>query len=153
MPTRRLYSCPYPGCSQTSRRCGNMYTHIRRKHKRRHPESAPKIGHDSVSNGVQPPSSVNYGEATEPSNYMHEVPYRLNTSTSEVKKTETILDQILENIRRIDEASRLLNESRQNSAANSSINEIAKSLMVQMAFNSFQGKHGMPTKNVKPILI
>lgn len=126
-----------------------MYTHIRRKHNGRHPESAPKVGRSRAASddGVQPPSSMNHGEATEPSNYMHEVPCCLNTFASEVKKTETILDQFLENISRINEASRLLNESRQNSA-DSSFNEIAKSLMVQMACNSFQGKHSMSPKKV-----
>lgn len=129
-----------------------MYTHIRRKHGGSQPESAPKVGRSRAASGdgVQPPSSMNHGEATEPSNYMHEVPYRLNTTASEVKKTETILDHFLENIHRINEASRLLNESRQNSSADSSFNEIGKLLMVRMACNSFQGKHSMPIKKEIP---
>ena len=52
----------------------------------------------------------------------------------------------MEDIRRFNEASRLIHESTRNLAADSSTNEIAKLLMFQIVSNLFQGKRSAPTK-------
>ena len=106
-----------------------MHIHIKRKHIGRNPELAPKIGSSSFPNSVQQPSF-----------YAYKTLNHSDTIADEIKNTEAIFDKHLENICRINEANRSINEFRQNSTANSSFNEIAKSLIFQRASNLFQGR-------------
>ena len=100
-----------------------MYMHIKRKHIRRNPELAPKIGSSSFPNSVQQPSF-----------YAYKTLNHSGTFSDEIKNTEAIFDKHLENIRRINEANRLTNEFIRNSTANSNFNEIAKALFFQTDF-------------------
>ena len=97
----------------------------------------------------QSPSFLHHGKFTESSAYMYDVPYRQNTPIDGVEKIEKIQNQIMENIRRLSEVSRLLPEFTQLGSANSSLNEIVKSLMIQMMSNCNQKKENMPIKNDK----
>lgn len=56
----------------------------------------------------------------------------------------------MENIRRLSEVSRLLPEFTQHGSANSSLNEIFKSLMIQMVSNCNRKKENMQIKNDHP---
>jgi hypothetical protein len=126
-----------------------MHIHIKRKHGGRQPVSASIDGNRSVLNSVQSPSFLHHGKFTESSAYMYDVPYRQNTPIDGVEKIEKIQNQIMENIRRLSEVSRLLPEFTQLGSANSSLNEIVKSLMIQMVSNCNQKKENMPIKNDK----
>jgi hypothetical protein len=77
---------------------------------------------------------------------MYETPHRLNTSADEIKRHEIFPDKFMENIRRLNEVSRLINESTRNLSADSIFNEIAKSLLIQTASNLFQGNRSTPSK-------
>jgi hypothetical protein len=145
MTSGRLLYCPYAGCSQTSKRPFNMHIHIKRKHGGRQPASASIDGSRSVLNSVQSPSFFNHGKFTESSAYT--VPYRQNTPIDDVEKIEKIQNQLMENFRRLSEVSRLLPEFTQHGSANSSLNEIFKSLMIQMVSNCNRKKEDMPIKN------
>ena len=120
-----------------------MHIHIKRKHIGRNPELALKIGSRSFPNSV---AQLFYAYKT------------LNHSgkfADEIKNTEANFDKHLENIRRINEANRSINEFRQNSTANSSFSpEIAKSLIIQTTSNLFQGRHSgssmTPKKEILP---
>ena len=120
-----------------------MHIHIKRKHIGRNPELAPKIGSSSFPNSVQQPSF-----------YAYKTLNHSDTIADEIKNTEAIFDKHLENICRINEANRSINEFRQNSTANSSFNEIAKSLIFQRASNLFQGRRSgssmTPKKEILP---
>ena len=76
----------------------------------------------------------------QPSFYAYKTLNHSGTFADEIKNTEANFDKHLENIRRINEANRSINEFRQNSTANSSFSpEIAKSLIIQTASNLFPG--------------
>ena len=109
--------------------------------------SASIDGSRSVVNSVQSPSFFNNGKFTESSSYMYDVPYRQNTPIDDVENTEKIQNQLMENIRRLSEVSRLLSEFTQHGSANSSLNEIFKSLMIQMVSNCNRKKENMQIKN------
>ena len=118
-----------------------MQIHIKRKHSDRYAELDPKIQRWSTPNGEQTPFSPHYRGL-----HVHETPHHLNTSANEIKQTEIIPDKLMENIRRFNEASRLIHESTRNLAADSSINEIAKLSMFHMTSNLFQDRRSVPTK-------
>ena len=109
----------------------------------RNPELAPKIGSRSFPNSVKQPSF-----------YAYKTLNHSGTFADEIKNTEANFEKHLENIRRINEANRLINEFRQNSTASSSFNEIAKSLFIQTASNLFQGRRSgssmTPKKEILP---
>lgn len=127
-----------------------MRIHIKRKHGGRQPASASIDGSRSVVNSVQSPSFFNNGKFTESSSYIYDVPYRQNTPIDDVEKIEKIQNQLMENIRRLSEVSRLLPEFTQHGSANSSLNEIFKSLMIQMVSNCNRKKENMQIKNDNP---
>ena len=127
-----------------------MHIHIKRKHGGRQPPSASIDGSRSVLNSAQSPSFFNHGNFTESSAYKYDVPYRQNTPIDDVEKIEKIQNQLIENIRRFNEFSRLLPEFTQHGSANSSLNEIFKSLMIQMVSNCNRKKENMPIKNDNP---
>ena len=102
-----------------------------------------------VLNSVQSPSFFNHGKFTESSSYMYDVPYRQNTPIDDVEKIEKIQNQLMENIRRLSEVSRLLPEFTQHGSANSSLNEIIKLLMIQIVSNCNRKKENIPIKNDK----
>ncbi len=104
----------------------------------RYHELAPKIGRYSVPNSERQPSF-----------HENETLYHPSTSADETKNTETIIDKQLENIRRFNEAKRLINEFKQNSTGESNLNEITKLLLFQTASSVLQGSRSsrtMPTR-------
>jgi hypothetical protein len=118
-----------------------MQIHIKKKHGDRYAELASKIQGWSAPDGEQPSFSPNHRRL-----HMYETPHHLNTSADEIKRPEIFLDKFMEDSRRFNEVSRLINESTRNLSADSIFNEIAKSLLIQTASNLFQGKRSTPSK-------
>jgi hypothetical protein len=144
MTHRKLFHCPSVDCSQTSSRRWNLQTHIRRKHNDRYNELTSKIQHWSVPNDNQPSfSPIHKGL------HMNDTFTHSNPIEDVTKQTGAILDSFMEKIRTINELSHLINEFTRNSADDSGINEIAKSLKIQMVSNLFQKRRGVSAKKEK----
>jgi hypothetical protein len=142
----KLYHCPYAGCNQTSTRLWNMQIHINRKHSMSHSKLAPRVRRQSFPNGEQNIFSRSHQGIETSNQHVYEPYYSVNSSSTEVKNPETILDKGLENLRKIIEAGRLMEELTRNPVAESISNHVAKLLLGQMASNSFQGKRSIPSK-------
>jgi hypothetical protein len=142
----KLYHCPYAGCNQTSTRRWNMQIHMNRKHSMSHSKLAPEVRRPSFPYGEQNFFSRSHKDIEASNQHVYEPYNRLNSSSAEAKNPETILDKGLENLRKIIEARRLMEELTRNPVAESISNQVAKLLLGQMASNSFQGKRSMPGK-------
>lgn len=146
MSKGKLYHCPHAGCNQTCTRRWNMQIHINRKHSMSHSELAPEVRRQSFPYREQNFFSRSHRDIETSNQHVYEPYYRLISSSAETKNPETILDKNLENLRKIIEAGRLIEELTRNPVSESISNHAAKLLLGQMASNSFQGERSMPSK-------